>query len=101
MILTVQNTRRKKVKIYDMHGAVINGVQYFNTKTGEVRMLLLGKSKTDDGKEMTRVIRSKKNARQGAFVEQKDGSFEINSEAVVIKTKIKGAYATINGKRVK
>lgn len=100
MKLTVKNTRKKKVQISDMHGAIINGVKSFDTKTGDIELYLLGKIKVDN-REITRVVRSKRNARKGSFIENEDGSMEINSDSVVIKTKIKGAYATVNGKRIK
>jgi len=80
MKLTIKNTHKKKVKVFDMHGANILGVLSFDTKTGITELMLLGETQTEKGETIARVIRSKKNTRMGSFLERKDGTFEINSK---------------------
>lgn len=98
MKLTVKNTRNKDVKIFDMHGIMIPGVKSFDTKTGETELYLRGILPAD---KSARTVRSKLNMRKGSFIEDEDGHLQTNSEIVVLKTRIKGAYAKINGKIVK
>lgn len=77
MYLTVKNTKGKTVKIKDIMGKTIPCVHSFNTKTCVTRLFIVAEPK-------------------GAVVKKgRNGN-----KALMVKVKIPGAYAEINGIRV-
>ena len=91
MKLTVANTKGKKVKVYDFTGAEIEWVTKFDTKTYDIEFVLIGRRYTNPENTVYNetCVRSK----------LKGSGF--NAKVVKVKTTIKGAYAVVNGKRIK
>jgi hypothetical protein len=90
MKLTVKNTygKGKKVKVYDHAGVEISHVKSFDTKTGEIEIYLTGiRPKFSDASKRY-VLRSKIRSKPLAF------------KVVIVKTKIKGSYAVVDGQKV-
>lgn len=86
MILTVENTAGKKVQVKDITGKVIHGVCRFNTRTCEVEFYAITVMKTPSGAKIpTYIIQEKAKKRS----------------VVKVKARIPGAYAEINGKKVR
>jgi len=80
MRLTVANSKHRMVRVYDSRGVQIRTAIAFDTKTGQMELYLTGKFKGKDKLICTQTTAYDK--------------------PVIVKVKIKGAYATIDGKKI-
>jgi len=87
MIFNVENTRKKKVKVYDAGGVEIDYCYSYNTKTREAKLYLTGNRPNKTGRSVLKktLKPTKKFAMRWALL-----------KATV---KIPGSYIVVNGKR--